>query len=111
MKFLIDAQLPPALARAISNEGHDAFHVRDIDLTSASDHAVWEEALLRGAVIITKDEDFVLIGRTRDEIAAPSVVWIRIRNCSRKALLEAILPVLPTIVSMVKAGEKVIEVR
>ncbi|MBU3061377.1 DUF5615 family PIN-like protein [Nocardia sp. NEAU-G5] len=48
MKFLIDAQLPPALARAITSEGHEAVHVRDVDLTSASDHAVWDEALLRG---------------------------------------------------------------
>ncbi|WP_281182534.1 DUF5615 family PIN-like protein [Nocardia miyunensis] len=104
-------QLPPALARAITSEGNDATHVRDIDLTSASDHTVWGEALRRGAVIITKDEDFVLIGRARDEISTPTVVWIRIRNCSRKALLEAILPILPTVVAMVEAGEKLIEVR
>ncbi|WP_319944750.1 DUF5615 family PIN-like protein [Nocardia macrotermitis] len=111
MRFLIDAQLPPALARAITSEGYDAVHVRDIDLTSASDHAVWAEASLRGAVIITKDEDFVMIARIRDETSAPAVVWIRIRNCSKKALLEAVVPILPTVVTMVEAGEKVIEVR
>lgn len=111
MKFLVDAQLPPALARAVATEGHDAVHVCDIDMTSASDHAVWDEAVHRGAVVITKDEDFILIGRACESRVAPPVVWIRIGNCSKKALFEAFMPVLPTVVHMVNAGEMVVEVR
>ncbi|MFD4433740.1 DUF5615 family PIN-like protein [Nocardia sp. NPDC058497] len=111
MKFLVDAQLPPALARAIASEGHDAVHVCDLDMTSAPDTEVWNESLRRGAAIVTKDEDFILLGRATGGDNAPAVVWIRIGNCSRKALLEAILPVLPTIVQMLDAGESVIEVR
>ncbi len=111
MKFLVDAQLPPALARAIVAEGHEAVHVCDVDLAAASDYAVWDEAVLRDAVVITKDEDFILIGHARNLEAAPPVVWIRIGNCSKKVLLEAFIPILPTIVQMVDAGEMVIEVR
>lgn len=37
MRFLIDAQLPPALARAIAAEGFDAVHVSDISMTAASE--------------------------------------------------------------------------
>ncbi|NKY48640.1 DUF5615 family PIN-like protein [Nocardia vermiculata] len=111
MKFLVDAQLPPALARAITVEGHEAVHVCDIALTSASDRAVWDEALRRRAVVITKDEDFILIGRACKTDVAPPVVWIRIGNCSKKALLEAFLPILPTIVRLVDGGEMVVEVR
>lgn len=111
MIFLVDAQLPPALARAIANEGHDAVHVCDLDMTAASDVEVWDEAFRRGAAIVTKDEDFILLGRTKGRTGVPAVVWIRIGNCSRKALLAAILPVLPTIADMLAAGESVIEVR
>ncbi|MEV5839991.1 DUF5615 family PIN-like protein [Nocardia sp. NPDC052112] len=72
---------------------------------------MWAEALRRSAVIISKDEDFILIGRSQPESPAPAVVWIRIGNCSRKALLEAFMPVVPTILEMLRAGEKIIEVR
>jgi predicted nuclease of predicted toxin-antitoxin system len=111
LRFLVDAQLPPALARAITDAGHDAVHVCDIEMTSASDHAVRGEAARREAVILTKDEDFVFIGRTRDTTSSPAVVWIRVGNCSRRNLLAAVLPLLPTIVQMLEAGEKLIEIR
>ena len=48
MKFVVDAQLPPALARLLREAGCDAFAVREIGLREASD----------AAAIITKDEDF-----------------------------------------------------
>ncbi|MEU4318499.1 DUF5615 family PIN-like protein [Nocardia fluminea] len=111
MNFLIDAQLPPALARAIASEGHDASHVCDLDMTSAPDLEVWNEALRRGAAIVTKDEDFILLGRASSGTEVPAVVWIRIGNCTRKALLTAVVPILPTIVEMLGAGETVIEIR
>ncbi|MBF6172761.1 DUF5615 family PIN-like protein [Nocardia blacklockiae] len=62
-------------------------------------------------MIVTKDEDFILIGRTRGEGPVPAVVWLRIGNCSKKVLLEAFLPILPTAVEMLRAGEKIIEIR
>lgn len=95
----------------LTDEGHDAVHVCDIDLTSAADSEVWNEALRRDAVIISKDEDFILIGRSRPDAAAPALVWIRMGNCSRKALLAAFLPVLPTVLELLEAGEKIVEIR
>ena len=111
MRFLIDAQLPPALARAIAGEGFEAIHVNDISMTAASDADVWQEALRRDAAIITKDEDFIQLGLIADGLEVPAVVWIRVGNCTRKALLEAVLPLIPTMAEMLKSGEKVIEVR
>ncbi|MBF6437122.1 DUF5615 family PIN-like protein [Nocardia cyriacigeorgica] len=111
MRFVVDAQLPPALARALTEEGHDAVHVCDIGLLSAPDVDVWAEALERGAAIVTKDEDFILMGRSRPDAPSPAVIWIRIGNCSRKELLGRFLPILPTVVQMLGAGEKIIEVR
>ncbi|WP_025352952.1 DUF5615 family PIN-like protein [Nocardia nova] len=111
MKFVVDAQLPPALARAVTAEGHEAVHVCDIAMTSASDQAVWDEAIRRGAAVITKDEDFILIGRSRKAEAGPPVVWIRIGNCAKKVLLDAFMPILPTVVEMIESGEAIIEIR
>lgn len=80
-------------------------------MTSASDREVWNEALEREAVIVTKDEDFVTIGRAQPNEPVPAIVWIRIGNCSRKALLESLLPLLPTVVELLEAGERIVEIR
>jgi predicted nuclease of predicted toxin-antitoxin system len=58
MNFLIDAQLPPALARLITSFDHHAVHVEETMLLLATDEAIWAYALQYRHVIITKDEDF-----------------------------------------------------
>lgn len=40
MNFLIDAQLPPALARLITSVGHNAVHVEEAKLLLATDEAI-----------------------------------------------------------------------
>ena len=59
MNFLVDAQLPPALARWLTAQGHQATHVFDLGLHTADDPVIWERARGELAVIISKDEDFV----------------------------------------------------
>jgi predicted nuclease of predicted toxin-antitoxin system len=73
MRFLVDAQLPQALARRLAAEGHDAEHVADLGLGAAQDTAVWDYALRTGAIIVSKDEDFAQRRILKDD--GPSVVW------------------------------------
>jgi len=40
VKFLIDAQLPPALARWLQDAGYQAEHVGDLGLREANDSAI-----------------------------------------------------------------------
>jgi predicted nuclease of predicted toxin-antitoxin system len=75
--LLVDAQLPPTLARRMEAFGHVAEHVADCGLESAADHDIRACAAKVGAVIITKDEDFVV--RKMLE-SGPAVVWVRIRE-------------------------------
>ncbi len=58
MKFLVDAQLPPALKDWFRIHGYEARHVQDVGLLDAKDGAIWEHALAGNAAIVTKDEDF-----------------------------------------------------
>ena len=58
MRFVVDAQLPPALARQLETLGHIAEHVADRGMAGASDDAIRDYAASVGAVIVTKDEDF-----------------------------------------------------
>ncbi len=59
MNFLVDNQLPPALARFIQIEYNTkAVHVADVGLRDASDEEVWTYASTNDLVLISKDEDF-----------------------------------------------------
>ncbi|MBV9488563.1 MAG: DUF5615 family PIN-like protein [Verrucomicrobia bacterium] len=50
MRFIIDAQLPPALARTLWALGCEAFAVRELGLRDATDGQLWNYALEHGAV-------------------------------------------------------------
>ena len=58
MKFLVDQQLPPTLARWLVEQGYEAQHVRELGMRQAPDQQIWDHALVAGAVIVTKDRDF-----------------------------------------------------
>ena len=109
MKFLVDANLPPALARWLASEGHDARHVSDLGIEAMPDRAIWQRARDLGACIVTKDEDFVLLQAL--DRAGPPVVWVRIGNAVRTVLLQRIPGLWPEVVSAIERGEKIVEVR
>lgn len=109
MRFIVDAQLPPALARLLASHGHHAEHVADIGLRDADDSSIWHYALQHQAIVVTKDEDFP--HRLSRSLAAPVIIWLRIGNTSRNALLQWFEPLLPLIVQHIQQGDRLIEVR
>jgi len=109
MKFIVDAQLPPALAGWLREQGHQAEHVQDVGLREAEDSPIWNYALEQCAIILTKDEDFA--DRVRQSRKTPMIVWLRIGNCSNRALREWFFPLLPDILREIEQGQCFIEVR
>ena len=108
MRFLVDAQLPPALARWLVDDGHEAAHVGDLGMQAASDTAIWDRALASSAAIVTKDEDFARRKVLADN--GPVVVWIRLPNTRRRYLLAWFETVLPDVLAALARGETLIEV-
>jgi predicted nuclease of predicted toxin-antitoxin system len=109
VKFLIDAQLPPALAEWLRQAGYESQSVRDAGLRDAEDFMIWQYAQTHGWVILTKDEDFAL--RAMNTPEGPTVVWLRVGNTSNAALRAWLLPQLPDLVSLFRQGHSLIEVR
>ena len=107
MVFLIDAQLPPSLAGALSGARCEAVHVADIELVSATDRQIWNEAISRSAVLVTKDRDFSLLRAANSD--GPVILWIRVGNTDNRSLIAKILHSLPAITAAVERGETVIE--
>jgi len=107
VKFLVDHQLPPALAHWLVGAGHLADHVAGLGLERASDDVIWRQAIRTGAVIICKDEDF---SRRRTlAIDGPPVVWVRPGNCRTAALLQAFWLAMPHVVKGLLSGETLVE--
>ena len=109
MKFLVDAQLPPALAFALREIGENAFAVRDFDLREAEDGKIWDYALENEMILITKDEDFS--ERAIVCKVSPVIVWLRIGNTSNQALLQWLIPLWSEIKYRLDSGDRLIEVR
>jgi predicted nuclease of predicted toxin-antitoxin system len=107
--FLVDNQLPAALARFLASRGVKCQHVLDVDLAGASDTAIWEHASRKGSVVISKDEDFLYFANTPG--AKARFIWIRLGNCRTRALLSAIEVLWPKIEEALEAGDRIVEVR
>jgi predicted nuclease of predicted toxin-antitoxin system len=109
VKFLVDNQLPAALARFLSSRGVDCQHVLDVDLGDSTDGEIWAYASKNDCVVISKDEDFLYLANAHS--AKARFIWIRLGNCRTKALLAAIETLWPKIEDGLKAGDRIIEVR
>lgn len=108
MRFLIDAQLPPALARWLTEQGHEAAHVVDVGLVDADDRVIWDHALSSGAVIVSKHEDFR--ARRSMNTQGPAVVWIRFGNASRRDTLRWFGTVFPDVLAALTRGDTLVEI-
>lgn len=108
MRFLIDAQLPPALARYLVTLGHEANHVVDVGLLTARDHEIWRYAEANDAVLVTKDEDFVTL-RALNPLE-PAIVWVRIGNATKRNLIARFAAAFPAIVVAIERGETIIQI-
>ena len=109
MNFLIDSQLPPALARWIASQGHQATHVVELGMEAVDDGIIWEQARKTQAVIVSRDEDFADRWLLHDEGVV--LVWIRKGNCSTRTLMVWFEPLWPEVVRRLEQGEQLIELR
>jgi predicted nuclease of predicted toxin-antitoxin system len=109
VNFLVDAQLPPGLARWLADQGHSAQHVHELSFADAEDSVIWNHALVIDAIIITKDEDFA--ERTARTASGPIIVWLRVGNSTNRALFQWLEPRWPAIAQLLSDGNRLIEVR
>lgn len=76
MKLLLDANLSPRVAEALRAAGFEAAHVADLDLLTATDDQIFDQASELGLVVVTADTDFGMLLAMRRTVS-PSVVHLR----------------------------------
>ena len=88
VKFLVDANLPPRLCVWLRSQRHEAEHLFDRNLLTATDTQIWERGRLESLVIFSKDTDFydraLLYG------APPQVIHLSVGNCSNTRLFSVL---------------------
>jgi predicted nuclease of predicted toxin-antitoxin system len=107
VKFLVDAQLPPALCGWLMYKGHEAIHVIDVGMIGAADREIANYAEQGNLILVSKDEDFLLL-RLPDRFV---LLWLRVGNATNRALTVWLQARWPTIVGMLTTGERLVEVR
>ena len=107
--IIVDAQLSPAIAAWIQQQfGTEAVALRDLGLRDAEDRAVFDYARERGAVVMTKDSDFVSLLQRRG--APPQVIWLTCGNTSNAALRLILAKALPDALKLLAQGEPLVEI-
>jgi predicted nuclease of predicted toxin-antitoxin system len=107
VKFLIDAQLPPALAGLLRKLGCDASHVEDVALQNASDMDIRDYALANKIIVVTKDRDFV----PAETSGKLQVVWVRTGNITNRVLFQRIEAGWSDAIAHLNAGATIVEFR
>jgi predicted nuclease of predicted toxin-antitoxin system len=105
LRFIVDAQLPIALAVWLREKGCDADHVAVLNMETARDSEIARLARKRSAIIITKDADF--IGFSTEQ--TPPVLWVRLGNITRRQLIASFEQAWPGIIRAFEDGELLVE--
>jgi len=109
MKFLVDNQLPLALADHLRGWGLDCAHVLELGLERSDDLEIWRRAAAEARIVVSKDEDFLpLAGRSGDQ---GRLIWVRLGNCRNAALLAAFESAREALLSAIASGQRIIELR
>jgi predicted nuclease of predicted toxin-antitoxin system len=87
--LLLDENLSPRLASALTTQFPGSAHVRDVGLKGESDHQIWAFAAKNDFTITTKDDDFRSLSLLHG--APPKVIWLVVGNTSTAEILRVLL--------------------
>jgi predicted nuclease of predicted toxin-antitoxin system len=76
MRFLVDNALSPVLATLLSRAGHDAVHVRALELHRAEDIFIFDKGAAEDRIVVSADTDFGALLAARN-VQKPSVIQFR----------------------------------
>lgn len=85
MKALFDANLSPALVKALDLQFPNSAHVRDVGLRTATDDEIWNYSKVNEFTIVSKDTDFR--ERSFVEGGPPKVIWLDVGNAGTDEIM------------------------
>lgn len=105
----VDAQVSPGIARWLRTQfGIAAVAVRDLGLRNAEDPVIFAAAREVGAVVITKDSDFLQL--LEQHGPPPQVVWLTCGNTTNAYLRRLLIVAWPRAATLLATGEPLVEI-
>lgn len=109
MILWVDAQLSPYLAPWIAeNFGIEVQTLRDLGLRDARDREIYMAARNAGAIVMTKDSDFLSL--IEQHSPPPQLLWVTCGNTSNAYLKELLNKTLATALNLLEQGESIVEI-
>jgi predicted nuclease of predicted toxin-antitoxin system len=110
VKIWIDAQLSPAIAAWIGRSFPEiqASSVRALGLRDATDTEIFQAAREAGAILMSKDADFVRL--LEQHGPPPLVIWITCGNTSNSRMREVLAKTLLQALDLLGRGEPLVEI-
>lgn len=109
MKIWVDAQLPPAIARWLTEtQKVEAIPLRDLGLRDAEDAQIFFAARQNDAIVMSKDSDFAELVLRHGP--PPPIIWLTCGNTSNVRLQEILGRAWSNVVELLTAGEQLVEV-
>ena len=110
MTIWIDAQLSPALAEWLAaNFDVDAVHVQHRNLVEATDAVIFDAARAAGAIVLTKDRDFVELVHRRGP--PPRILWLTCGNTANSEVKRILATTLQKALEILQSGEEMVEIK
>ena len=105
----LDEQLSPDLARWLVQEFEIvAQSVRDLGLKSATDPEIFFAAREAGALVITKDQDFIRLLERHGP--PPQVIWVTCGNTSNERMRTVFSASFRSALEFLGKGESLVEI-
>ena len=105
----LDAQLSPRLARWLTDQFQiNAVPVRDLGLRDADDDTIYRSAAQSGAVVVTKDRDFVDLQLRLGP--PPPIIWLTCGNTSEAKLQQVFTTHFMTARQLLASGDALVEI-
>lgn len=110
MNLWLDAQLSPRLARWINQQfpNTNASALRDLGLRDAEDTEIFQQARTAGAIVMTKDRDFVDLQSRLG--SPPKIIWLTCGNTSETALQAILTTHLQTALGFLAGSDDLVEI-
>ena len=103
MKFKIDENLHDNVAALLAGTGHDAKTVHDRGIRGCNDTTLSQHCAAEARVIVTLDLDFADI-RAFPPSNGAGIIVLRVRDRSRRHILDVITRALPLVMQEPVAG-------
>lgn len=107
MRFLVDMNLATEVAVWLRTQGHDAIHLREVELQALGDQAVVAKAIAEKRVVVTFDLDFADIAAAAG--AAPvAVILFRLRSAQTARVVDRLRGILAAVGPALEQGAVVV---